>query len=188
MTTMTSDRGDNPWDWRDVLGQRESPYVDPAPADYEFWSKAARWTVEEATALSFGVEPQWVEWQNVKEWHYPCGEDYKKRLILGRRAQQAGDLPEPVFAPMSYTAWAKSVGIPFRAELERMLPQPKPMESAGKPAKPSSIPNQPSDDEGRIFCSWSMVWLAPFATSNRRGVAAEQYPKFTRVVCALALP
>ena len=34
-------------------------------ADYKLWSKAPRWTIEEATALSFGVEPTWVEWATV---------------------------------------------------------------------------------------------------------------------------
>ena len=102
---------------------------DGDPADFEHWQKVARWTIEEATALSFGIEPRWVAWANVKEWHYPFGIDYKKRLTLGLRAQQAGDLQEPS-EPIAFIAWAKSVGISFPAELERMV------HMVVKPAKP----------------------------------------------------
>jgi hypothetical protein len=104
------------------------------PADFEHWHRVARWTIEEATALSFGIEPRWVAWAKVKEWVYPCGEDYKKRLTLGLRAYQAGDLQEPTEA-IAYIAWAKAVAIPFPTELEQMT-----REAAA--AKPVSAPKQ----------------------------------------------
>ncbi len=37
-----------------------------ARADFDHWSKMPRWTLEEATALSFGKAPEFVNWDKVK--------------------------------------------------------------------------------------------------------------------------
>jgi hypothetical protein len=37
-----------------------------ARADFEHWSKAAHWTLEEAIALSFGRAPERVSWEKIK--------------------------------------------------------------------------------------------------------------------------
>ena len=37
-----------------------------AKADFEYWSKCAYWTLDEAIALSLGKAPQIVSWEKVK--------------------------------------------------------------------------------------------------------------------------
>ena len=41
-------------------------YQAHADADFEHWSKAAYWTLDEAVALSFGKSPEIVNWKVVE--------------------------------------------------------------------------------------------------------------------------
>jgi hypothetical protein len=102
------------------LGPLEPDLATAEPADYGHWSKVPSWTADEATALSFGIEPEWAEWNNVKDWNYGCGTDYKKRRIIVGRAIAAGALSE-LTPPTKYVAWMKTVGISFPRELEELL-------------------------------------------------------------------
>jgi hypothetical protein len=168
---------------------------DGDPADFEHWHKVARWTIEEATALSFRIEPAWVAWANVREWPYPCGIDYKKRLTLGLRAQQAGDLLEPS-EPIAYIAWAKSVGIPIPTELETMvvaansatlaaaatvncLPEPTP-----KPKKQYKALNALADRESAVLVQLVSAVSAAFYEFDPQ---KDTSPVITEIINALAL-
>jgi hypothetical protein len=95
-------------DW-DYYGQNPD-------ADLDYWSKAAYWTVEEATALSFGQEPRIVNSASIPK----PGLEYENRLDLARRAKKTEDLKEPN-RPLDYINWAKQSGIPFLEELETLV-------------------------------------------------------------------
>jgi DNA repair exonuclease SbcCD ATPase subunit len=90
-----------------------------AVADVAHWSKTAFWSLDEATALSFGKEPRIVSWKNVKEYTGASAFAYRyerlRDLIL--RAKTARLFGDPV-PPGFYIAWAKRNDIDFPADLE----------------------------------------------------------------------
>ncbi|MGH6854785.1 MAG: hypothetical protein ACREDX_06615 [Aestuariivirga sp.] len=59
-----------------------------ARADFEHWSKAAYWSIEEAVALSLGREPKVVHWKSVASYRQVSkfAQDYKNRRDLARGA------------------------------------------------------------------------------------------------------
>ena len=65
-----------------------------AHADFDHWSKMPRWTLEEATALSFRKAPEFVTWDKVKVYlgQSSFADDYSKRRSLLLRAQEAGPI------------------------------------------------------------------------------------------------
>jgi hypothetical protein len=67
-----------------------------ANADYDHWSQATHWSLDEAIALSFGKAPERVGWENVKS------------LV---------HVFDPVL-PGIFLAWCKRTDIPFPGELE----------------------------------------------------------------------
>jgi hypothetical protein len=77
-------------------------------ADFDHWSKAAHWTLDEALALSFGKAPERVNWERVKP-HVgvsPFAFQYGRRRDLALRAVQWQQLYDPVL-PGIFLAWAK---------------------------------------------------------------------------------
>lgn len=79
-----------------------------ANADFEYWSKAAHWTLDEAVALSLGKEPDVVTWKKIE----PLVEKTKFAKVYARRRElvlraskwkKFGDLIPPV----SFYSWAK---------------------------------------------------------------------------------
>ncbi len=90
-----------------------------AVADANHWSRAAFWSLDEATALSFGKEPRLVKWENVKEYTEasPFAHKYEQLRDLVLRAQQAGQLTDPT-PPGFYIAWAKRNDVGFPVDLE----------------------------------------------------------------------
>src|SRR5690348_15997691 len=65
-----------------------------ASADFDHWSKASYWTLDEAVALSFGKAPEIVKWEQIKQYLQvsPFAVQYGRVLDLARRAQQWGQL------------------------------------------------------------------------------------------------
>jgi hypothetical protein len=50
--------------------ERERLFILPhANADYDHWSKAAHWTLDEAIALSFGRAPEIVRWDQLQKFN-----------------------------------------------------------------------------------------------------------------------
>src|SRR5215212_4406701 len=83
-------------------------YGEDLQADLEHWSRTAYWTLEEATALSFGKDPQVVNWSFLEKYRgHPIARDYAKRRELFLRAQVMGILQERN-QPAAVVAWAKS--------------------------------------------------------------------------------
>ena len=92
--------------------------AEKARADFVHWSKMARWTLEEATALSFGKAPEFVNWDKVKAYHGQSSfaDDYSKRRSLLLRAQEAEELPV-LISPAEFISWAEQTGVALPQEL-----------------------------------------------------------------------
>lgn len=94
----------------------------PADADFEHWSKAVGWSLDEAIALSFGKNPEIVNWKSVEP-HVRVSafaDQYRKTRDLAMRAVQWQQLYDPVL-PSFFIAWAKRTDIPFPPELEERV-------------------------------------------------------------------
>jgi hypothetical protein len=89
-------------------------------ADFLFWDRIAYWTVEEATALSFGFDPNLANWGELLSCDHPFTKLYENRRILALRAVEMGQLPK-LATPMDYIRWCKSVEIEFNPDLEKMV-------------------------------------------------------------------
>ncbi len=69
-----------------------------ADVDFTHWGKAAQWTLDEATALSFGKAPEVVNWASVKDLVdlSPFATQYARVLDLAHRAKERQQLHDPV--------------------------------------------------------------------------------------------
>ncbi len=90
-----------------------------ANADFDHWSKAAYWTLDEAVALAFGREPRVVNWDTIKAHVQISGfaGSYSALRDLTLRAQAAQQLYDPVI-PGFFLGWAKRNDIAYPPELE----------------------------------------------------------------------
>lgn len=59
-----------------------------ARADFDHWSKAAHWTLDEAIALSFGRSPEKVGWETIKVFYpsSPFAVQFYRRRDLARKS------------------------------------------------------------------------------------------------------
>lgn len=90
-----------------------------AVADFDYWSRMAHWTLDEALALSFGKAPEVVSWKVVQP-HFQVSQfarNYARRRELAVRALQWKQLYDPVL-PGIFITWAKRTQIEFPPELE----------------------------------------------------------------------
>jgi hypothetical protein len=100
--------------------ERALPFNQPyAVADFDHWSRAAHWTLDEALALSFGKAPECVGWEKVKNYvnTSPFAFQYARRRDLVLRAVPWQQLFDPVL-PGIFLAWCKRTGIDVPPALE----------------------------------------------------------------------
>lgn len=100
--------------------ERERFFNQPlARADFDHWSKAAHWTLDEAVALSFGKAPERVNWERVKPLAHVSAFafQYRRRRDLALRAKQWKQLFDPVL-PGFFLAWAKRTDLEVSPDLE----------------------------------------------------------------------
>jgi hypothetical protein len=100
--------------------ERERFFNQPyARADFEHWSKAAHWTLDEAIALSFGKAPERVNWEKIKPYVQSSlfAFEYQRRRDLALRALYWHQLHDPVL-PGIFLAWAKRSDLSCPPELE----------------------------------------------------------------------
>jgi hypothetical protein len=90
-----------------------------ARADFEHWSRAAHWTLDEAIALSFGKAPERVNWETVKPLIHlsAFAFQYQRRRDLALRAKLSKQLFDPVL-PGFFLAWAKRTDLKVSPDLE----------------------------------------------------------------------
>ena len=95
-------------------------------ADFDHWSKAAHWTLDEALSLSFGKAPEHVTWERVKKYVgvSPFAFQYGRRRDLALRAVQWAQLYDPVL-PGIFLAWARRNGLLLPENLEAARNQPR---------------------------------------------------------------
>lgn len=89
-----------------------------ATADFEHWSRAAYWTQEEAIALSFGKNPEFVTWEKIKRFQgasfvvrYGRLRELARRAALGRH-------PHARLEPGDFISWMRNHDLSFPPELE----------------------------------------------------------------------
>jgi hypothetical protein len=100
-----------------------------AAADFDFWSKTAHWTIDEAIALSLGKAPHIVDLKSVQA-HVgpnidglppsPFAVEYTSRWELARRALAWKQLYDPIL-PTLFLAWAQRLEIPVAPELTQAV-------------------------------------------------------------------
>lgn len=83
-----------------------------ANADFEYWAKAAHWTIDEAIALSFGKEPEIVTWKKIEVLKNETlfAKQFAKRRDLALRAthwKKFGDTIPPVI----FIGWSKEINL-----------------------------------------------------------------------------
>lgn len=89
-----------------------------AKADFQHWGKAQYWTLDEAVALSFGKEPEVVNWKKLESCTkiFQFAKEYEKRRDLAIRAKNFKKLFDPVI-PTLFIAWAGRNDIELPDEL-----------------------------------------------------------------------
>lgn len=89
-----------------------------ARADFDHYCRCSYWTVDEAVALSFGKNPEIVNWKTVEPsvGVSPFARQYSLRRDLATRAVYSKQLFERM-APSTFLVWARQTGIPVDAGL-----------------------------------------------------------------------
>jgi hypothetical protein len=93
-----------------------------AQADFEYWSKAEYWTLDEAVAISFGRNPKVVTREALKNYlgKAQFADNYFSRCDLLDRAIQSDRLPKEI-PPADFLEWAHQRSIPIQRELTDYL-------------------------------------------------------------------
>ena len=91
-----------------------------ADADFEHWSKASYWTLDEAVALIHGKDPKAVTWEQIKDFSCwplsPFIEKYKNNYDLVIRAKNFNQLKDRT-PPGKFLSWAQRSGFEIPEEL-----------------------------------------------------------------------
>jgi hypothetical protein len=100
-----------------------------AAADFDYWSKMAHWSIDEAIALSLGKTPQMVNLKSVQPhavadidgWPAsPLAVDYLRRTELAKRAVVWKQLWDPVL-PSLFLGWARRLDISVPGDLVKAV-------------------------------------------------------------------
>ncbi len=89
-----------------------------ADADFEAWARTPIWSITEAVALSFGKDPDIVNWETVQgiETASEFTKQFKVRSRIFRRAAMAKALSEAM-SPRMFLAWAERTRLELPAAL-----------------------------------------------------------------------
>lgn len=104
---------------REEREERQRIFNQPhAKADFEHWSKAAYWDLDEAIALAFGKAPEVVNWREVHQYTRisPFAIKYARVRDLILRATAMCELDDRI-EPGIFLAWAKKKEIDVPREL-----------------------------------------------------------------------
>ena len=99
-----------------LFGQVIKQEAEKARADFVHWSKMPRWTLEEATALSFGKAPEFVNWDKVKAYHGQSSfaDDYSKRLKSPASRAGGRGIAGVSFHPQNLLIGLSRPALPYR--------------------------------------------------------------------------
>src|SRR6266852_987351 len=88
-----------------------------AKADFDYWSKAEHWSLDEAIALVLGKAPEIVTWEKIKTYvgTSPFVKQYSRLRDLAERAKVWKKLYDPVLPPI-FLKWAEDneINVPAR--------------------------------------------------------------------------
>ncbi len=90
-----------------------------AEADFDYWSKMAHWSLDEAIALSFGKAPERVGQKSLANFNSaesPFVHEYQRTMELARRAVVWKQLYDPVL-PTIFVKWAQENDMSLPDEL-----------------------------------------------------------------------
>lgn len=91
-------------------------------ADFDYWSKQAYWSIDEAIALLFGKNPEKVTWDNIKCF-LPVSAFVKKfneLRVLAKRYVDFGQLYNSVL-PGIFLAWATRMNLKIPTKLQNAI-------------------------------------------------------------------
>jgi len=93
-----------------------------AAADFDHWSKAEHWSLEEAVALAMGKAPELVSWEKIQGYGQvsPFVQKYGRLRDLAHRAVPWKKLYDPVL-PTIFLKWAKDNKITVPAKLSEKV-------------------------------------------------------------------
>ena len=93
-----------------------------ANADFDHWSKAEHWSLDEAIALALGKAPEIVSWDKIKAYNgiSPFVKQYARLRDLAERAKVWKKLYDPVLPPI-FLKWAEDNEIAVPAELSEKV-------------------------------------------------------------------
>jgi len=96
-------------------------YQPDAAADFDHWSKAEYWSLDEAIALILGKAPETVSWKTIEcFWHSPFVKRYARLRDLTERAKTCQKLVDPV-SPANFLKWAEDRHFPVPTELSEKV-------------------------------------------------------------------
>jgi len=93
-----------------------------ATANFNHWSKASYWTLDEGVALVLGKEPEFVNWKNIEPFksRSPFAKRYMRVYDLARRACVAHELQNKN-SPKIFLAWARKNEFDIPHELSQLV-------------------------------------------------------------------
>jgi hypothetical protein len=92
-----------------------------AMADFDHWSKAEHWSLDEAVALAMGKAPEVVSWAKIQSFSTsPFVQRYGRLRDLAQRAIPWKKLFDPVL-PTIFLKWAEDNEIPVPTELSEKV-------------------------------------------------------------------
>lgn len=91
--------------------------------DFSYWCKLPLWTIEEAVALSFGKNPEKVNWDSIKEHkkHSRFVANYEQVRQLALRTRMSGEQLTDPLPPLQFIDWAETHEISFPEEIEKKV-------------------------------------------------------------------
>jgi hypothetical protein len=96
--------------------------LDYTKTDVEHWSRMSTWLIDEATALSLGRDPRYVNWDKVHPFVpiSPFAKTYRDRRDILTRAVKAGQLWEST-VPGVFLAWAERMRVDIPDNLKTAI-------------------------------------------------------------------
>jgi len=91
-------------------------------ANFDYWSKQAYWSIDEAIALAFGKDPRKVMWKNIQSYLLvsPFAKNFYEIREMAIRYVNCRELFDPV-SPSIFLAWAERMSISVPVELKNAV-------------------------------------------------------------------
>lgn len=152
-----------------------------ARANFDRWCSMDLWTLEEATALALGRDPETVTWSAVRPLVEVSrfAEEYRKLRDLIERGLAANKLTNPI-APSAFLSWAKERNIQTDPVLEELVARGASGQTEAKPERaPPDEATMPSKRSTPIKDAEQKQKYEAVLDAARNGWPRGNYPDFT---------